>query len=50
MKNTNLYINKKVKFNTDSYDNEGFVPDFINFYGFERTELLNDNFKVHQNS
>lgn len=36
----------------DSYDNEGFVPDFIN-YNFNKTQKGDayiDNFRIHKKS
>lgn len=39
-------INKHI----DSYDNEGFVPDSINFYGIERKNSDNDTFAVYKKS
>lgn len=35
---------------TNSYDNEGFVPDFINYYGFERDEVKDVTISIHQNT
>lgn len=35
---------------TNSYDNEGFVPDFINYYGLERNDNKDVINSVHQKS
>ena len=35
---------------TNSYDNEGFVPDYINYYGFEKENNKNVTISIHQNT